>query len=389
MVATVQRIRRALANGLVLGLSLSIGLLLCELGARLVLNPADYLSVKTVSDDILGITIAPGSTGFDSWGFRNDGVPGSVDVAAIGDSHTYGNNARMTDAWPSVLGRSAGLKFYNFGLGGYGPNQYYYILKTKALTLKPKWVICAIYMGDDFENAYLMTYGKDYWSFLRGGNRPKSDANIWQQPDASAWHKRTRNWLSQHSVVYRLAIHGPAIGALKSAFQVRQASRAKDSAVTSLVLDDSAIREAFRPIGLRDRLDQRSPEVQEGMRITFELLGMMDKMCRENGSRFAVVVIPTKETVFADKLAQVPGLPLKAVVEELVASEKVATERLVQFLDETGIPHVETVSALRERVSEQLYTPSDQDMHPSSKGYHVIGEAVGAFVKQHGANSPE
>jgi hypothetical protein len=74
---------------------------------------------------------------YDTWGFRNQKVASSVEIVAIGDSHTFGNCAKMIESWPYVLGRLTGRSVYNMGLGGYGPNQYHYIFKTEALRLKP------------------------------------------------------------------------------------------------------------------------------------------------------------------------------------------------------------------------------------------------------------
>ena len=68
----------------------------------MILNPADYLSAKTIEGKILGITIAPNSSGFDEWGFRNRLVPTTTDIVAIRDSHTFGNTATMNDSWLSV-----------------------------------------------------------------------------------------------------------------------------------------------------------------------------------------------------------------------------------------------------------------------------------------------
>jgi hypothetical protein len=362
-------------------MSLAIGFVACEGASRLFLEPADYLSVRTVEDQILGIRVAPGAAGFDSWGFRNKAVPSSVDIVAIGDSHTYGNNATMTDSWPYVTAHATGLRVYNLALGGYGPNQYYYLLKQQALRLKPRWVVCAVYMGDDFENAFLMTYGKSYWSFLRQGDWPEIDADIWEDStDDRRWHTNLRNWLSQNSVVYRLVVHGPILGALKGVIQVNRAGADQQEATTALLVPEASIREAFRPTGIRDRLDQRSAPVREGMRITFELLKRMDQLSRENGARFGVIVIPTKETVFADYLLKDRTLHLRSVIQELVTSEERATKELLTFLDATGIPHLQTLSALRGQIRHQLYTRSDRDMHPAKNGYRVIGEAAAAFI---------
>ena len=376
------RVKTAAANGLVLLVSLATAVLLCEAGTRLFLDPADYVSVTTERDDILGIRIAPGSPGFDIWGFRNRSVPSSAAVVALGDSHTYGNNATMADSWPYVMAHDTGLSVYNLGLGGYGPNQYYQLLQTRALKLHPRWVIVGLYMGDDFENAFTMTYGKPHWSFLRQGTFSNVDADIWEAPPDNASASATvRNWLSQHSIVYRLVVHGPMLGALKGSIQVGRAASGQDEFTTTLAVPAAHIQEAFRPRAIRDRLDQNSAPVREGMRVTMDLLQRMNDLCKESGARMAVVIIPTKEMVFADFLLQDPALHLGDVIKESVTSETQARARLFEFLDNAGIPRIDTLDALRRDVSNQLYTHSDRDMHPGRNGYHVIGDTVARFLE--------
>src|SRR5688572_289065 len=135
--------RRVLIAGMVVVVVVSvlIGVIAFEIAGRFILNPADYLAVTTLADPILGMTIEPDSPGFDRWGFRNREVPKSVDIVALGDSHTYGNTAKMHEAWPEVLARATGLTVYNMALGGYGPNQYQHLLTTRAALLHPKQVL--------------------------------------------------------------------------------------------------------------------------------------------------------------------------------------------------------------------------------------------------------
>ncbi len=376
-------IRRAMGNVILVAVSLAVAVLLSEAGARLFLNPADYLSATTVEDEILGIRIAPGAAGFDAWGFRNRSVPSTARIVAIGDSHTYGNNARMADSWPSVLASVTGRTVYNLGLGGYGPNQYYHLLMTRALKLKPRWIVCGLYMGDDFENAFLMTYGRDHWASLRRERWGEVDADIWGPSDpASSWHGRARTWLSRNSVIYRLVVHGPVLGSLKAAVQIRRGGRGQDPSTASIRISETGVEEAFRPLGIRDRLDQNSAAVREGMRVTFELLGRMDKACHEHGCQLVVVLIPTKETVFAERLSRDPQMHLGRAIADLVMNETRARESVLAFLARAGIPHVDTLPALRLRTTDGLYTRSDRDMHPGPNGYRVIGEAVAEFFRQ-------
>jgi hypothetical protein len=361
------------ANTLVVLVSLGVGVLLCEFGARLVLNPADYLSVTMRPDPVVSRAVPPNAPGFDGWGFRNPAVPAQVEVVTVGDSHTFGNTASMQDAWPSVLQRQAGIGVYNLGLGGYGPNQYYHLMRTRGLSLHPRRVLCGLYMGDDFENAFSITYGLEHWAYLRSGERFQNvDADIWGDVEAPGAFKRLRNWLSANSMIYRIVVHGPVLGALKKNLQLKMATGRTDPEVTTLEIPEKNIAEAFRPVYIASRLDQRRPEIREGMRITFHLLKEMDRLCRDNGCSFAVVIIPTKETVFAEYLQQKPDLHLKPAVDAVIANERAARRELGEFLDREGITYVDALPALRAAAGQQLYYRGPADMHPAANGYRVI-----------------
>ncbi|MCC6365712.1 MAG: hypothetical protein IT165_19535 [Bryobacterales bacterium] len=388
------KLKQVLINLSVIALSCAAGLMLCEVGARLVLNPADYLSVEMVQDSILGATPSPAikRSGFDAWGFRNRRVPETADIVAIGDSHTYGNTATMEDSWPYVLGRITGRQVYNMGMGGYGPNQYFHLLKTKALQLKPRMIICGLYMGDDFENAFLITYGLDHWAYLRKLPAGKADFDIWKTAPAElSWHKKIRIWLSRHSLTYQLVFHGPFMGQVQGEAQIRHAAQLYDSA-TSLIVPEKDILEAFLPKGLLRNLDQKSPTVQEGMRITFELLKEMNDICRAHHVQFLVVVIPTKERVFSSYLEHKPSLPLGTVIDSLIANERLAEQKLFQFLTDSEISYVDALPSLRSSLDHRLYARTAADMHPNRNGYRVIAESVLEALKsrpwRNGTSSP-
>ncbi len=378
--------RTALINFSVLAVSVGFGLLVCEFMSRLILNPADYLSVEIVQDKVLGGVPSPSTRagGFDEWGFRNREVPKTADIVAIGDSHTYGNTARMDESWPQVLGRLTGQQVYNMGFGGYGPNQYIHLLKTKALSLKPRLIICGLYMGDDFENAFLITYGLDHWAYLRKLAPEKVNFDIWETPPAPTWHKKIRVWLSRHSVIYQLAFHRSLLGRLQGQLQIKHAQQVNDSA-TSLIVPEKHILEAFRPKGILRRLDQGSESVREGMRITFTLLQEMNEISHENNAQFLVVVIPTKEMVFSDYLEHNAQLPLSDVLDNLVANERLARERTFKFLQEAGIFYVDTLPTLKTAVGQELYARTVADMHPNKNGYRMIAEAVYEAMKRNQA----
>ncbi|HWY53274.1 MAG TPA: hypothetical protein VNZ03_02355 [Terriglobales bacterium] len=377
--------KKVLINCSVLMVSAVVGLLLCEFVSRLVLNPANYFDVGMVKDDVLGAVPSPTARGgFDAWGFRNREVPETAEIVAVGDSHTYGNTARMEDSWPYVLGRLTGRHVYNMGMGGYGPNQYLYLSTNKALSLKPRIIIWGLYMGDDFENAFSITYGLDHWAYLREHPVGQVSFNIWESetPPHPSWHKNMRIWLSRHSVVYQLLFHASLSGRVQGEVQIRKASQLYPGVATSLIIPEKNILEAFRPNSMLARLDQDSPNVREGMRITFKLLAEMNDICQQNHVGFLVVVIPTKETVFSDYLEHNPKLALSDVIDKLLANERLARKRTFQFLTDSNIAYVDPLPALKSSAEHELYARTAGDMHPNKNGYRVIAEAVSEAVKR-------
>jgi hypothetical protein len=377
------KIKKALINLGILTMSVGIGLLLCEFASRLILNPADYLGVGMVADNVLGAVASPSAkAGFDAWGFRNREVPETADIVAVGDSHTYGNTARMDESWPYVLERLLGRHVYNMGMGGYGPNQYFYLSNTKALSLRPRMIIWGLYMGDDFENAFSITYGLDHWAYLREHTVENVNFNIWENPPVPSWHKKIRVWLSQHSVVYQLLFHASLGGRVQGEMQISNASQLYPDQATSLIVPRDNILEAFRPKGMLSRLDQESPNVREGMRVTFRLLEEMNEICHQNHAQFLVVVIPTKEMVFSDYLEHNSKLPLSDVLDKLVANERLARERTFKFLTDSRIAYVDPLPVLKSSVQHELYARTAADMHPNKNGYRVIAQAVFEILKQ-------
>jgi hypothetical protein len=81
----------------------------------------------------------------------------------------YGNTAKLNETLPKVLARLTGKNVYNLAMGGQDPNQYYHLLQMKASSLKLATIICGLYIGQDFDNAYRITHGLNYWPSSRCG----------------------------------------------------------------------------------------------------------------------------------------------------------------------------------------------------------------------------
>jgi hypothetical protein len=126
-----------------------------------------------------------------------------LDVAAIGDSFTFCTNVAPGDAWPAVLAERTGLRVYNFGLPGRGLYEYVQTLKAFALAKHPRFVVVAVYEGNDLRDAVRFYEG-------RASAAPKA-----QRPcplpsnRLCAWHDRLKQgFLGRHSYVFNLALSG-------------------------------------------------------------------------------------------------------------------------------------------------------------------------------------
>jgi hypothetical protein len=181
-------------------------------------------------------------------------------------------------------------------------------------------------------------------------------------------------------MIYQLTFHGPVLGKVIGYLEVNKYRR--HDGVTSYLVDDKKnIREAFIPIPELRSLDQKSAAIREGMRITFRLLKDMNEVCVQSGCKFIVVVIPTKEMVFAEYLEHNPKLYLGEVINDLLANERSARNELFEFLDKSGMQYIDTLPDLRGEASGELYARTDKDMHPSRNGYRIIAESVYRSLK--------
>ena len=108
----------------------------------------------------------------------------------------------------------------------------------------------------------------------------------------------------------------------------------------------------------------------------------MDLVCRLEGCRFLVAIIPTKETVFSEYLEKNPQLHLHDALMRVVANEKSVNKSLIEFLTDAGIAYLDTLPMLKQAIGGQLYAQTTRDMHPGKNGYRVIGEAVASYLRR-------
>lgn len=95
-------------------------------------------------------TIKINSQGFRDEEFSLKKSENRTRIAVIGDSMVYGFGVENNETFSTILGKKLGEKYevLNFGVSGYGTDQYYLLLNTTVLQYTPDVVVIEFYPND-------------------------------------------------------------------------------------------------------------------------------------------------------------------------------------------------------------------------------------------------
>jgi lysophospholipase L1-like esterase len=277
----------------------------------------------------------------DLLGFRNAGVPNTIDVLAVGDSQTWGDNANLRNTWPGQLARLTSDKkvsVYNASLGGWGAVQYLEIIQ-RMLLFKPKIVVVAFYTGNDPLDSYAMGYASERWASLRPSDLPKKV----KPPHVNYPPKKDELW--------------------------------------SVEFDDG-VKTVFTPHG-RYACNLDHPAANAGWVIMENVARRIAAMTKDAGVSPFFTIIPTKELVFYPRIQQ-ENLKEDETYHSLVQAEAKRIEKFSALL--RGLPsaeYVDVVSPMQQAVLNTTiqYYPKDQNGHPTGAGYGVIAKAAASQIE--------
>lgn len=327
----------------------------------------------------------------DENGFRNEKVPESAAIVALGDSQTYGTGCKREEAWPQQLDLLSGKSIYNMALPGFSP-AHSLIFFEQAVEFKPELIIVAFYAGNDCYDAFNLVYIRNQLHEFKStseyiAKKVKnlvSDKTIKECTQGFTKRRtelkelsRTRYFLSDNSRLYGF------LRLLKRTYRDFRYS-VPDSLKKytnhrkefCLEFNHESFETVFTPNYRLCALDQNDIRILEGHRIALKAIRTMSERAAYSRIDFTVLLIPTKELVFKNIFGDDKN-DVSNVYFDLIENEEIFWQKTKSFLEMQQIHHIDSLPALRKvlDVGQQPYR-TNTDGHPNEVGYHAIAELV-------------
>jgi len=373
-VAPERRRSRGLPKAILLAGSILVGGVVLEGGLRL-LSPFPIHSDGANRDphEALGYVVSPAFADIDSQGFRNpDDLDRSagIDLFALGDSHTFGQNVASEESWPQQLARMANLRVYNYGVGGYGILQYAYLF-DRALERRPKHIVVGLYLANDLAR-FCKFARMPYWRETlaqRSIETPECEVQG-ASTRRSSWGSRAANWVKStalgsaliYHVWYPLEERMAELGVDTTTWQLRYAG------------DRQTFLSAVRIETGNRVMDLSHPGIAAADRAARKLFAGMADSARRQRVKLSVLLIPSKENTILDSLSQ--STPHLESIRKLVESERALIESYRVFFEQIGVETASGRAALLMKIDGTRLYPDSADSHPLATGYLAYAEAA-------------
>ncbi|MGB2986031.1 MAG: SGNH/GDSL hydrolase family protein, partial [Phycisphaerae bacterium] len=309
----------------------------------------------------------------DKRGFRNQTNFDRYDVVVLGDSFAEGSSVSDEHVWPAHLAAKSGLSVCNLGMSGYDPLHYLESLKEYGLALKPRYVLCLLYEGNDFRSA-------------------KSD----RKRKSPSFSKRLKKYFKQSPMINTLdSFLIETFGPINCAGPVR-GIETLDWLPLAIPKGPNANYYTFGPTQLRDLYINREAFSRDRHWLNpRRQLAEMNKLCKDIGTRFVVVYAPLKAHVMlpivanrlpADKVRAFTTISYKKDLPEpdvflanLLARVDARESVVGEWCRRESIPFISLAKALRETAIEGAQVYYTYDQHWTPHGHEVVADAVSRY----------
>lgn len=373
------------------------------------------LKPRYVADPVLDVRGDASLPEYDAYGFRNETRPADATIVAIGDSQTEGSGVARENAWPQQLGARLGTSVYQLAFGSYGPGHYLALIDD-ALALHPQTVIVAVYTGNDLAGAYEWVYRKGRDPELKTATRETAVAveraehergaidQAWQSARVAqkGLHDQpVLAWLHEHiedrsklvalyeQLEWWISGRGDDLDADAGPGNWREVTATLEGVPRDVLFpyDDGSVKTVFTPAARLAAQDLDDPRIAEGLQVTLAALDRIADRCRGR-SRLLVLLMPTKELVFADRV-RIHAINPPETYTRLIQQETEIRARLSTALRKRGIEVIDPLPDMRWLLATEDPEPAvtnpyseTWDGHPAAIGYTAVSRAVAAAISR-------
>jgi hypothetical protein len=247
-------------------------------------------------------------------------APGTFRIVVLGDSYMEAYQVPLEASLPYMLQERLAarrVEVLNLGVGGYGTAQQLLTLRDEGLRFRPDLVVLAFYLGNDLQNnSYAIEAGLQGPEAQTTFSRPYARAASlgaeleWTPPDAARMAPYVERWNRRNSATEKL----------RRALQPAMVAHVVEQATSTLwlLLNRGRRYDPDLLFGWPFEREVASPEAarlwQEAWLATRRLLLEADRLAREAGARFVLLLVPVEFQVdphaLADAAEAYPGREL-------------------------------------------------------------------------------
>ena len=292
----------------------------------------------------------------DARGRRGPFVTAPVDVAALGDSFTFGYGVDEAAAWPVRLAGLTGLHVANLGVNGYGPQSELALLHAEALPLRPRRILWQFFTNDFDDAALFARWRQSGHPNLYGWLQGKPDPAA---PPLPAAAHSLRGWLHRHSRLYEL---------------IKYALRRGNYAATGApaVVRVGHTRQLLDLSRVQRWSDFNRAEIRAGWELTQAALLAAQAATTTAGAEFAVVLAPSKEETLWSRLPRGE--------QGRLPDPRGNARRVAEFCAAQGIACLDLGPAFVAAAEAGARLYFDGDLHWNAAGHALAAQQIAQWL---------
>jgi lysophospholipase L1-like esterase len=284
----------------------------------------------------------------DEHGFRNPSPwPERAEIVVLGDSMAFSYGVKDEEAWTALLAADLpGTRIVNLGLIGAAPQQHLRIYEKFGQALRPNLVLLCLFPGNDLSDA-----GR-FEEWLQAGSPGNYDE--WRHnAGQDARRMSLRNQLDRSYLATFLSYARQNLGSRFSGQTIDFPDGSRLQLVPAIYARNESLAQPSHP----------------SFRLVLDAVRGTQALAQETGSRFLVLLMPTKEEVY---------LPL---VDE---HPPPATAPFAAQFEQDGLPYLDLTPPFQAtaRQGERLFF--EVDGHPNAAGYRLVAEVVLDYLRDGG-----